>query len=60
MKLNRIFRLFEPIPTIILLAVALPFLAIGLLPLLGLLGWAIGREVRATRRIQAARQARWR
>ena len=52
MNLTRFFRLFEPLPTIIVLVVALPFL--------GLAGWTLWREVRATRRIQAARQARWR
>ena len=35
------------------------FIALGLLPILTLIGWTLWRDVRAERKIQAERQARW-
>ena len=49
MRLDNIFRIFAPLPTIIILAVALPFLISGLLPILGFGGWSVWRYARAER-----------
>ena len=48
----------SPLPTIIILAVALPFLIIGLLPILCFGGWSVWRYVWAEREFQAAWKAR--
>jgi hypothetical protein len=60
MRLDNVFRIFAPLPTIIILALALPFLIIGLLSILGFGGWSVWRYARAEREFQAARRARLR